>query len=176
MNKLQIIEKFNNVLRYAKQNYIRLLIEIEPDYKKIWIYTDRGNEKAIASQLKKHGLCDVRNTGINIVKWTLTNKKIYYPGNKPKMHFLNVAKGEIAQRFMKHDVNVTEERNDRYIIYYVEIGNDIPEIIKDRFTLLISMITEKEINRIPEMLDYYGYDKTYKFNRLSKKELALYRY
>jgi hypothetical protein len=176
MNRLQLIDKINHVLRYARQNYIRLLIEVEPDYRKLWIYTDKGNEKAIFSQLTKYGLSNKKKTGIVTVVWTITNEKIYYPGNRPQLHFLKMAKRKVKHMFYKSDVKVDKDENDKYKIIFVEINGVIPEIIKDRFVALTSMLGEEELDKLQETLLYYEYPECYKANRLSKDRIGLYRY
>jgi hypothetical protein len=176
MNRLQLVDKLNHILRYARKNYMRLLIEIEPDYKKLWIYTDRGNEEAIASQLMKYGLADKKKSGIITIMWGLTCEKMYYPGNRPKMSFLKMAKGKIKKRFYNPNVNIDKDTNNRYEILFIEIKGEIPEIIKDRFVALTAVMKEEEVDDMHNLLLYYEYPECYKVNRLGEKKLALYKY
>lgn len=176
MNRLQIIDKINHILRYARHNYIRLLIEIEPDYSKLWIYTDKGNGKAIGGQLTKYGLSDKKQSGIKTIKWVLTNEKVYYPGNRPKMTILKVAKGSIKHRFYKSDIVIDKDDNIKYDILFVGVNGEIPEYIKDRFVMLTAILDDEEVDDLHNMLLYYEYPECYKVNRLSKNKLALYRY
>jgi hypothetical protein len=174
MTQEQILYRIDKIIEFANENYIRLLIEIEPSFDTMYIYVDAEYSTHITMLIKKYGLHDVKQTSIREIKWVLTDNRMFYPGNKAKMTI--VRKTKVRHRFYNPNVSVKILAEGHIKLYFIGVHGEFTQEIVNNFRYLMSTMTEEEINNLGDSLEEYNYSRDYKFNRLGYNKYALYKY
>lgn len=98
-NAEELIIKLHNVVEYCRKYYIRILIELDPNYDNIYIHTDIWSQFYVQRELAKNNIDPDQN-----IKFTITNEKIYYP-KEQDMTVLQ-EKRETIKRFYNSKIDV----------------------------------------------------------------------
>ncbi len=126
----------NQAIGYAKKNKYRLLIEIEPDYKKIYVYCDEFNIAEIADILRK-----LKNIKIDYISTNFWIKYNYYP----QINYLENPKWKTVKRFWKQtEFDLIEFKSKD--IYFVELNDKFTEKEKRIYTKKAKTTNLKELS------------------------------
>lgn len=151
MNKFLLLDRLGKIIKYAKDNYIRLLIEADPGYTKLYIYTDKIHYSLVEKQVLKYAID-------RPLKWSLTDEKMYYP--ETALHLLEMEKGEVKKRFFNSNVNVTKEYIGKTLVYFVDVKGKFD---KEEKKAILDKISNGSIDGL-------------KANRIGKNRVAVYKY
>ena len=127
----EIIQK---AIDYAYQNKMRLLIEVEPDNKRIFVYCDEFNVSDFSVILKP-----IKPIKIN---WVTTNQFIKYE-YYPKCVKLEISKGKVQLRFWrKYNIDLIETPDKD--IYFVDRNSAFTDEEKQMLIKIVKEIDFKQ--------------------------------
>lgn len=151
---------------YAYQNKMRLLIEVEPDNKRIFVYCDEFNVTDFASILRPIK----KITKINYVTTNQFIKYEYYP----KCVKLEVSKGKVQLRFWRtYNIDLVETPDKD--IYFVDRNRAFLPNEKEMLIELISKIDFKQ-NTLEKIQELFYNDERIKNYQLQELEINLYNH
>lgn len=166
MNKGLLLDRIDKLLKHAKSINARMLIEVEPSYEKLYLYTDKYTYGPVQERIVRLGFT------VDI-KYTLTNEKMYYPYEEPTVHMLTREKGKLYKRFYDPTVDVKRTYAGDSMVYYVSVKQDFELRLIEKIELYIR---EFGIDRFVRNFRKLGIKEEYKLNRIGDNRLAIYRY
>lgn len=174
MTKFLLLDRLSKILKYAKDNYIRLLIEADPGYTKLYIYVDKIFYTHISKLIIEYGISKhFQLMGIDTpIKWTLTDEKMYYPNLDPELHMLQMEKGDISKTFYNSNVPINTIYKNGILIYLVAIHGKFKSEEIDKIAEQTKDIQVEDLDNIVKN----SYIKEYKLNRIGKNRLSIYKY
>jgi hypothetical protein len=170
MTKEVLIFRLEEIVRYSKKNHMRILIEVEPDFNKIYIYMDTINHKEIAAQILKYRIPHHfhKERINNPIKVTLTSEKMYYP--LQTVVVLPAKKGRLHRWFYNPDVKTEKEFVGNSLLYFVSIRGEFDELVK---ACIIDNVKNNGVDCIERSITL---PDDYKFNYINKERISFYKY
>lgn len=160
------MQKIDRVVKYAKENYFRLLVQVNPDFQTIHVFCDQEHYNFIARS--------ILNNDIDVaVKWILTDEQIIYP--EKNVEILKENKGKLTTRFLRN-IKVDRNWNGEIMICFVPVGDDFTKNEKQDLLSNIASFGKEKLDSFITNFSMMAESTRCKINRVGEHKLCVYKF